>query len=277
LVAARNLDDFAERRDFVAVGDVAGAQRAEAPGEAGARRIVVVNWTLDADNLVTALRASTREGTRVVCVGGQPAANVQQAWASRGDRADVRYLPAPSASDDLDGLAKVLREQADIATASSVIVVPDPRAREPDASSRVTCVAVGRACGDRPVPNILVEVRDPEAAYEFAGLGVATVFYPGYLRAALLAHACVDLGVFQFLYGLLCGDLRVRLLPLPEGLRAGSFYDAVLAHEEDDAGNPVTLIGVQGHNDAGPQLLINPGPTFSMRRAVGVLALQEGR
>jgi hypothetical protein len=137
---------------------------------------------------------------------------------------------------------------------------------------------VARACEGGDIPNTLVEVRDPEAAYEFAGLGVATVFYPGYLRAALLAHACVDLGVFQFLYSLLRGDLRVRLLPLSEDLRRGTFVEAVLAHEEDEAGAPITVIGLQlaASADTPERLVINPGPRHAMNHALGLLTLREG-
>ncbi len=264
------LDHLPKGRDFVAVDD------GPAPS---ARRIVVVNWTLAAENLVDALRSVVGGGGEVVCVGSTAAAEVDLHWASLpADRTSVRYVPAPGASDDVDALANVLATGVDIASAHSIIVLPDHHAREPDANSRVTCVAVARACEGKRIPNILVEVRDPEAAYEFAGLGVATVFYPGYLRAALLAHACVDLGVFQFLYGLLRGDLRVTLLPVDAGLRERTFYDAVLAHEEDDDGRPVTLIGVQVEPgaDAVGQMVINPGPKFSLGKASGLLALREG-
>ena len=77
-----------------------------------------------------------------------------------------------------------------------------------------------------------MEVRDPEAAYEFAGLGVATVFYPGYLRAALLAHACVDLGVFHR------GDLGVWVA------RPRHIKRAIVMHVGENQ-QPVLVTGMQ--------------------------------
>lgn len=248
------------------------------PGSS-ARRIVVVNWTLAAQNLIDALRSVVADDGEVVCVGTTTANEVDLHWASSPlDRTGVRYVAAPAAGEDVDALTEVLRSGAEIPNADAVIVLPDHHAREPDANSRVTCVSVARACDAGRTPNILVEVRDPEAAYEFAGLGVATVFYPGYLRAALLAHACVDLGVFQFLYGLLRGDFRVALLPLDDSLRDGTFFEAMLANEQDEQGEPITLIGVQVEPTAesAAQMVINPGPKYHLGHATGLLALQEG-
>jgi TRAP-type uncharacterized transport system substrate-binding protein len=117
-----------------------------------------------------------------------------------------------------------------------VIVLPHHGGGEPDAFSRITCAAIHRACRGQP-PRIVVAVEDPEATHEFAGLGVATIFYPGFLRAALLAHACLDLAAFRVLLGLVRGRLRVQTWPVPPTLRAGTFRDACLAVEVDPAGN----------------------------------------
>lgn len=244
--------------------------------------IVVLNWSPEAYGLVEALAAAAprADGPAVFCVGSLPSAQVTDALPIDAS-AKMRYVEAPTASDDVVELARALEAEVGVAHARSVIVRPDRASQEPDANSRVTCVAVVRACGGRPIPNILVEVQDPEAAYEFAGLGVATVFYPGYLRAALLAHACVDLGVFQFVYGLLRGTYRVRLMPLPEVLETMTFLDAVDQLEEDEQGRPITLIGVHLRRKAGAEptpsghLVINPGPRHPLSDALGLLALEE--
>lgn len=222
---------------------------------------------------------SPAAGPPVICVGTEPTERVEQALEHSSARALLRYVEAPSLAEGIEPLAGVLARQVGIATARSVIVLPDAHAEEPDAASRLTCAAVVRACGANPAPNILVEVEDPEAAYEFAGLHVATVFYPGYLRAALLAHACVDLGVFQFVYGLLRGRYRVRLHAVPAELRGGTFFDLAQHLELDDAGRPVTPIGLQlaapvrPGPDGETTLLINPGPRHPVRDAVGLLVL----
>ena len=267
------------------MGAAGSETRGEAvPQEREAGPIVVLNWTVAELGLVAALAAAApREGgPAVVCVGSRSADAVKAA-ATKGLPATMRYVQAPRASDDVVGLARILGDDVDVARARSVIVRPDLDTQEADANSRVTCVAVARACESRPIPNVLVEVQDPDAAYEFAGLGVATVFYPGYLRAALLAHACVDLGVFQFVYGLLRGTYRVRLLPLPEDLRAATFLDAALRYEEDEDGRPITLVGLQlartvddadrAASPTGSRLLINPGPKHPLSDALGLLAL----
>jgi hypothetical protein len=257
--------------------------------------MVVVNWSPAALGLVRALAkvapASPDEGPPVIGVGTESAAAVEQALQSSSARRLLRYVEAPSLAEGIEPLARVLAQTVSIATARSVIVLPDDNAEEPDAASRLTCAAVVRACGPNPVPNILVEVEDPEAAYEFAGMGVATVFYPGYLRAALLAHACVDLGVFQFVYGLLRGRYRVRLCPVPPALRDATFYEVARHFELDESAQPVTPIGLQlpsasqatrtkgGQESPSPDgettLVINPGPRHPVRDAVGLLVLVE--
>jgi hypothetical protein len=247
--------------------------------------MVVINWSPAALGLVRALAkvapTSPEAGPPVVCVGTQPASVVEQALKDSSARALLRYVQAPSLAEGIEPLADVLARSVAIAAARSVVVLPDDDAEEPDAASRLTCAAVVRACGAHPVPNILVEVEDPEAAYEFAGLHVATVFYPGYLRAALLAHACVDLGVFQFVYGLLRGRYRVRLCPVPAALREATFFEVARQLELGDDGRPVTPIGlqlpspVQPGPDGETTLLINPGPRRPVRDAVGLLVLVE--
>ena len=276
--------------------------------------MVIINWSPAALGLVRALAkvslarppgiggpgvgsAAHEDEPPVVCVGTESAASVEQALEHSSARGLLRYVEAPSLAEGIEPLARVLARSVEIAAARSVIVLPDDNAEEPDAASRLTCAAVARACGAHPVPNILVEVEDPEAAYEFVGMHVATVFYPGYLRAALLAHACVDLGVFQFVYGLLRGRYRVRLLPVPPALREGTFYELARHLELDDDGRPITPIGLQlpalvkpsaptkattakgrpmsPGPDGETALLINPGPRHPVRDAVGLLVLVE--
>ncbi len=235
--------------------------------------IVVINWTPDALGLVETMTKSTGvTAESVVCIGTAPAASLDAAMVDEPLWSKIRYHRAPDINDGVEALANVLRS-VDVASARSIVVLPQRESDEPDASSRVTCVAVARACGDAKVPNTVVEVEDPEAAYEFAGLGVATVFYPGYLRAALLAQACVDLGVFQFVYGLLDGRYRVRLVPVPEAMRGGTFRDAARDFDADEAGNPITVIGLQQAADT--ELVINPGPRTALADALGLLLLEE--
>ena len=235
--------------------------------------IVVINWTPDALGLVETMAQSSGGGTGdVVCLGLSSQAELDVALADEPLWSQVRYLQAPPIIDGVDALSNVLR-RAEVATARSIVVLPQRESDEPDAGSRVTCLAIVRACGDSPVPNIVVEVEDPEAAYEFAGLGVATVFYPGYLRAALLAQACVDLGVFQFVYGLLDGRYRVRLVPVPEALSTKTFRDAARDLDADEDGNPITVIGVQRQSDG--DMLINPGPRSALDDVLGLLVLEE--
>lgn len=244
--------------------------------------MVILNWSPDALGLVRALAAvapaDPNLGPPVVCVGSRPPAEVERALETSSARPLLRYVLGPPLAEGIAPLAEVLARDVQIITARSVIVLPDPSTEEPDAASRLTCAAVAQACQPHAVPNILVEVEDPEAAYEFAGLGVATVFYPGYLRAALLAHACVDLGVFQFVYGLLRGRYRVRLQPVPESLRDGTFFDVARQLELDPDARPVTPIGLQ-LPAAGPEdqraLVINPGPRHPVRDAVGLLVLVD--
>lgn len=258
--------------------------RGEQP-EPSHQPMVVLNWTPDAVGLVRALAkvapASSGDEPPVVCVGTRLAAVVEQALQGSSARPLMRYVEAPSLAEGIGPLANVLESAVEIANARSVIVLPDDAAEEPDAASRLTCAAVGRACGSRPVPNILVEVEDPEAAYEFAGLGVATVFYPGYLRAALLAHACVDLGVFQFVFGLLRGHYRVRLLPVPPAMHDATFFELARHLELDEDDRPLTPIGLQlpvpeqPGLDGEATLVINPGPRHAVCDALGVLVLVE--
>ena len=165
--------------------------------------------------------------------------------------------------------AEFLERSAEVARARSVIVLPHRGRGETDAFSRLTCAAIHRACHGQP-PRIIVAVEDPEATHEFAGLGVATIFYPGFLRAALLAHACLDLGVLRFMLALLRGGLRVQSWPLPAELRGKSFRDACLAVETDPEGRPVTVLGIF-NGEAG--MLVNPGPAHPLAAATALLVL----
>src|SRR5690606_11133670 len=142
-----------------------------------------------------------------------------------------------SASGGVEALARFFAETVDLARAEAIIVLPPRGYGETDAFSRLVCTAIQRACKGRP-PHVVVAVEDTEATHEFEGLGVSTIFYPGFLRAALLAHACVDLGAFRFMLALLGGRLRAETWPVPAALRGGVFRDACLEIEVDSQGRP---------------------------------------
>jgi hypothetical protein len=238
--------------------------------------VVVLHWSAASAGLVDEL-ARTMAGAgvaRITCVsdGSTPSSTRQV----RG--VEVRTLSF-AATPGSDAHVERLVRDVEIVRASAVIVLPRHDTDEPDSSSRLTCAAIRRACGDRLGPNVLVEIEDPEAAFEFVGLGVATVFYPGHLRAALLGQACVDLGVFQFIVGLLRGRHHVRSIPVPEPLRDKTFADAALSLESDSDGRALTVIGVaRGRSDSGQPIdvLVNPGPHAPLREVVCLLALVSG-
>lgn len=237
--------------------------------------MVVLHWSPASAGLVDELaRVMGSAGvTRITCVGDQIKKN---ATRRLGD-AQLHMLAVddPIGSDAyVEALIRL-----DIVRAHSIIVLPRAGVDEPDSGSRITCAAVRRACGDRLPPNIMVEIEDPEAAFEFVGLGVASVFYPGHLRAALLGQACVDLGVFQFIIALLRGRHRVRSIPVPEQLRSATFAEAALALEHDDDGRPLTVIGVaKDRGEAGQPIgvVVNPGPKTPLRDVVCLMALMSG-
>ncbi len=229
-------------------------------------RLVVVNWAPEAIGLVRALQ--DLGATDLVLIGMQADVVVDDVLAGARGRGEVRYLAA-SVGAGVEVFAELLARTAEVATARSVIVLPHRGRGETDAFSRLTCTAIHRACRGQP-PRIVVAVEDPEATHEFAGLGVATIFYPGFLRAALLAHACIDLGVLRFLMALLRGQLRVQSWPLPPELRGKSFRDACMTVETDTDGRPVTVLGLFTP-EAG--MLVNPGPAQSLAAATGLLVL----
>jgi len=229
-------------------------------------RLVVVNWTVEALGLVRALQ--DLGATDLVLVGTSPATAVEANLLAARALGEVRYLEA-SVAAGVETFAEFLVRSVEVGTAQSVIVLPHRGRGETDAFSRLTCTAIHRACRGQP-PRIVVAVEDPEATHEFAGLGVATIFYPGFLRAALLAHACVDLGVLRFMFALLRGKLRVQSWPLPAELRSKSFRDACLAVEADPEGRPVTVLGLF---TAEAGMLVNPGPAYTLAAATGLLVL----
>lgn len=244
----------------------------------GRPRWVVINWTLEALGLVRAIAAAHEDGGPALdLVGPAPPDAVAAALAESPRHQRVRYWQG-SAAAGVEPLARLLELSVAAASAASVIVLPLRGHGETDAFSRLTCTALHRACAGRP-PHVVVAVDDPEATHEFEGLGVATIFYPGFLRAALLAHACVDLGAFQFMLALLRGGLRVETWPVPPELRAAAFRDACLQIEEDAQGRPVTLLGLFAPGPDGAQsMLLSPGPGQPLRDASGLLVLtgQEG-
>lgn len=241
------------------------AELAVTQGE-GLGRLVVVNWAPEAIGLVRALQglgaaALTLIGTHAVEVAEPVLALVRA-------RGPVSYLAA-SVGDGVEAFAEYLGRAAEVGSASTVIVLPHRGRGETDAFSRLTCTAIHRACRGQP-PRIVVAVEDPEATHEFAGLGVTTIFYPGFLRAALLAHACIDLGVLRFMLALLRGGLRVQSWPLPAELQGKSFREACMSVETDGEGRPVTLLGLF---DQDQSMVVNPGPGRSLAGATGLLVL----
>jgi Trk K+ transport system NAD-binding subunit len=237
--------------------------------------VVVLHWSPAHAGLVDEL-ARTMAGAgvgRITCVRDEAFTPTRE----RQREVDVVILGV-AASPGSDAQVAALRELG-IAEAHAVIVLPRPDSDEPDSISRLTCAALRRACGDRLGPNVLVEIEDPEAAFEFVGLGVATVFYPGHLRAALLGQACIDLGVFQFVVGLLRGRHHVRSVAIPADLRDRSFADAALELEADERGRAMTVIGIaraRGESGQPMNVLINPGPRAPLRDAACLLALISG-
>ncbi|MFV8750990.1 hypothetical protein ACNOYE_10635 [Nannocystaceae bacterium ST9] len=237
--------------------------------------IVVLHWSRASAGLLDEL-ARTMAGAgvaRITCVG--EVADAPE--LARADGIEVRWIALDPATSG-DALVERMIGDVRIVEAHSVIVLPHAGIDDPDSSSRLTCAAIRRACGARVGPNVLVEIEDPEAAFEFVGLGVATVFYSGHLRAALLGQACVDLGVFQFVVGLLRGRHHVRSIPIPVELREASFADAALSLELDERGLPMTVIGITkpAKLATAHHVLINPGPRTSLRDALGLMVLIAG-
>lgn len=251
------------------MADAASGQGSAAVQDAGAGRLVIVNWQPAAAGLVRALQElGGDDDDDLLCIGAMAEADAGPALAA-ASRGRARYLAA-TVADGVEAFADLLVRRADIAAARSIIVLPHHGRGEADAFSRLTCTAIHRACRGEP-PRILVAVEDPEATHEFAGLGVATIFYPGFLRAALLAHACLDLAAFRFLLALVRGRLRVQTAPVPPALRARSFRDACLELETDADGRPITVLGVFAGPDAA--MLVNPGPNRPLADAAALLLL----
>lgn len=231
----------------------------------------MLNWTPEALGLARAI-ADGRPTPELTLVGPAAPGEVAEALSGWPEGHVPKYWQG-SASGGVEALARFFAEVVDLAAADSVIVLPLRGHGETDAFSRLVCTAIHRACSGRP-PHVVVAVEDPEATHEFEGLGVATIFYPGFLRAALLAHACVDLGAFQFILALLSGELRVETWPVPERLRGGLFRDACLEIDADPEGRPVTLLGLYAPGEGGAQtMLLSPGPGRPLRDASALLVL----
>jgi hypothetical protein len=254
-----------------------GPSRVSDPhGQSQGPGVVVLHDSPASAGLIEALtRTMARVGlTRITCVrdGTEPSSTRTLAGI------EIHTISVEVAPGS-DAHVEVLRREVTIVEAHAVIVLPRSDSDEPDSSSRMTCVAIRQACAGRLGPNVLVEIEDPEAAFEFAGLGVATVFYPGHLRAALLGQACVDLGVFQFVVGLLRGRHHVRSIPVPDELRDKRFADAALSLECDADGRAMTVIGVArkfGDTGQASDVVVNPGPNTLLRDVVCLLTLVSG-
>lgn len=247
-------------------------------------RIIVVNFSPEAGGLVASIvdffaeAGSDRGPVEVICVGvGKPAFAEVALTGIEGVRA--RYIEG-SVSLGVERFSSLLlAEKIAVADADAIIVLPHRASAEVDAHSRLTCVALRQACGERELPTTVVAIEDPEASFEFSGLGVTTIFYPGFLRAALFAHACVDLPVFHFILALLRGHYCVQTLAIPEELQTSTFGEACLTLERDAAGSPISLVGVFFEDPEGgaPIMRVNPGPRFSLGAAASLLAITERR
>jgi len=242
-------------------------------------RVIVVNFSPDARGLTAAIvDFFGSERVELICVGVATRVAAEEALAGIAG-VDPRYVEG-SVSLGVDRFVAILQAaQLGLPDATAVIVLPHHASAEVDAHSRLTCVALGLACGDRPLPNTVVAIEDPEASFEFSGLGVTTIFYPGFLRAALFAHACVDLPVFHFILALLRGRFRLQTLAIPAELRERSFGAACMGLERDPEGRPITLVGVFAVDPEGgaPTMAINPGQKFALTRAASLLAISERR
>lgn len=266
--------------------------------------LVLVNWASAHANLLEELRRTmapmglrrvtclevglSRRGRPDVAPSGEPSAERGTApegserptgRAHGAERVAVRHVALDSELS-LDAWVTVFTTLVPVLAADAIVVLPGTEAGEPDAISRLICVAIRRACAGARGPNVLVEVEDPEAAFEFAGLGVSTVFYAGHLRAALLGQACVDLGVYEFILGLLGGRHRIVSLPVPERLREATFAEAAVELEADERGHPITLVGITSRSTgdaARISVRVNPGPRAALREVESLLALLDGR
>ncbi|WP_434427281.1 hypothetical protein [Nannocystis pusilla] len=253
-------------------GDTAAAEEL-ATGLSGPTRPrwVVIHWTPEALGLVRAI-AAAEPAPELTLIGPAPADEVAAALAELPAGHVQKYWQG-SASGGVEALARFFADTAGLPAADAIIVLPLRGHGETDAFSRLVCTAILRACKGKP-PHVVVAVEDPEATHEFEGLGVATIFYPGFLRAALLAHACIDLGAFRFMLALLGGRLRVETWPVPPELRAGTFREACLNVEVDRRGRPVTLIGLFAPGEGGPDaMLLSPSPARPLRDASALLVL----
>lgn len=230
----------------------------------------MIHWTPEAIGLVQAI-AAVEPAPALALVGPEPEAAVRGALSDLPSGHVVKYWQA-STAEGVEALARFFAEAVDLRSADCAIVLPLRGHGETDAYSRLVCTAIHRACAGAP-PHVVVAVEDPEATHEFEGLGVATIFYPGFLRAALLAHACVDLGTFRFLLALLGGRLKIETWPVPERLRDGLFRDACLELMEDAEGRPVTLLGLFAGEAAAPAMVLSPPPTRPLRDASALLVL----
>ncbi len=242
----------------------------------GLARIVVINWDPEDIGLLQSL-ARLGEDAQLVCVGHHDPRYIERSIADETERPEFSYRRGQVDNQSIERFTTFLRDELDIRSARAVVVLPHHGRSEPDAFSRLACAAIKRACEDDPVPNIVVAVDDPEAAFEFAGHGVATIFYDGFLRSALMAHACVDLAVFRFLVELIERQHSVQLLPIPEALREKQFRDACIELERDEAGAPITVVGLysraRGGSRVRSRLELNPGPRAPLRDAAGLVAL----
>lgn len=233
-----------------------------------------MNWSEGYAGLVDELRRTMAGAgiARITCVG--EGLDRPEPDEAPDDGIELRRVDM-DAGLGLEDLVAALVELR-VVDAHAVIVLPRSEASDPDSLSRLTCTAIRRACGSRTGPNVLVEVEDPEAAFEFVGLGVATVFYSGHLRAALLGQASVDLGVFQFIIGLLRGRHRMRTIAVPPALRDSTFAEAAMELELDERGRPMTVIGVARPAEEGGRVITNPGPQTPLRDVAGLVVLISG-
>ena len=125
--------------------------------------IFIINWNPEDVGLLRAL-AQQGDDVALTCVGRHDPEYIKRATASETACPAFDYRRGEVDNLSIDRFTSFLRDELSIHRARAVLVLPHRGRSEPDAFSRLACAAIKRACGDEPVPNIVVSVDDPEAA-----------------------------------------------------------------------------------------------------------------
>jgi len=240
-------------------------------------RVFVFNWTYAdmplAKAILEALRRRIGDHAGVVCLGAVPRVNVPREDTREWDSLNIDYYPLPSLTAGNETLVSALRAWP-LPAAEAIVVLPARDREDPDSRSRMLCAALRQAFGDA-LPHMVVELVDQDARSELGHLGISTVFSAGMLEATMMAHACVDRGVYEFLSTLMRGDCRIRSRPIPSQLLGRRFRDAVLELCEVD-GTPVTVVGMQsrGATETETRPILNPAHTTQLSPGYELLVLE---